>query len=57
MVVLCSFLVEVVVHGGKVTQGGNSWGEKVITSYFIYIYFNNFIKGIFVIMENIDIFW
>jgi hypothetical protein len=27
-------LVEVVVHGGKMTQAGSSWGEKVITPYF-----------------------
>jgi hypothetical protein len=31
MVVGCSILVEVSVHGGKLTTAGSSWGEKVIT--------------------------
>jgi hypothetical protein len=31
LVVGCSILVEVVVCGGKMTQAGSSWEEKVIT--------------------------
>jgi len=27
----------VVVHGGKMTQAGSSWGEKVITHFFVYM--------------------
>jgi len=31
LVVGCSILVEVVVCGGKMTQAGSSWEEKVFT--------------------------
>jgi hypothetical protein len=27
MVVVCSFLVDVSVHGGMLTEGGSSWGK------------------------------
>jgi hypothetical protein len=34
LVVGCSLLVDVSIHGGMLTMAGSWWGKKVITPYF-----------------------